>query len=257
MKCGLYRIIDKKAISAGIYAYTILCPEIACEAKPGQFVHIRAEGFTLCRPISICKIDKDNGTVTIVFEIRGKGTEQISRLNSGDNIDMIAPLGNGFTILNDLPDGKKIAVVGGGIGVPPLLGIAEQYKNRVTAVTGFRSYDKIILARQFRQTGAELVICTDDGSAGVKGVITEPLKKVLEQKNISMIYACGPGPMLKAAVGLALEYDVPCEVSLEERMACGVGSCVGCAVKIKRAGKDFVLRVCKDGPVFKAEEVIL
>lgn len=256
-KCGLYQISDKKAISAGIYSYTISCPEVAALAKPGQFVHIKAEGFMLRRPISICDIDNENGSITIVFEVRGDGTEQISRLNVGDNIDMIAPLGNGFTIYDNVPDDKKIIVVGGGIGVPPIFGVAKQYGNKAIAVTGFRSYDKIILADKFKQIGVQHIICTDDGSTGEKGVVTEPLKKLLEQKNIAAVYACGPEPMLRAIVNLTLEYDVECEVSLEQRMACGVGACVGCACKIKRAGREFTLRVCKDGPIFKAEEVVL
>lgn len=254
--CNVYPVIEKTEISTGIFSYVILCPEVAKNAKCGQFVHIRVPGFTLRRPISICDIDKENGTIRIVFEIRGKGTEKLTEINTGDEIDMIAPLGNGFT-LNEIPEGKKIVVIGGGIGVPPLYAVAKNYGTQAIAIIGFRSHDKIILQSDFTSAGAETITCTDDGSYGVKGVVTIPLFEKLEQESIAKIFACGPTPMLKAIIGAAKLYNIPCEVSLEQRMACGVGACVGCACTINRGGKQFTLRVCKDGPVFKAEEVVL
>lgn len=256
-KCSSYPVIEKTAISGGIFSYVIHCPEVAEQAKPGQFVHIKVEGFTLRRPISICDIDKTNGTITIVFAIRGQGTQKMSVINVGDNIDMIAPLGNGFTLPETLGKDERIIVVGGGIGVPPLYITAQAFPEQTTAILGFRSYDNIILANEFRQMGVNTITCTDDGSIGVKGVVTEPLKEELEKGGVKMIYACGPIPMIKSVIETAAEYNVPSEVSLEQRMGCGVGACVVCACKIRRNGEELTLRVCKDGPVFKGEEVIL
>lgn len=253
--CDKYTILDREEIARDIYSYVISCPEAAKAAKAGQFVHIRAEGYTLRRPISICEIDKEKGTVRIVFEVRGGGTDRLSQLQVGDKMDIILPLGNGFTV-KDIPDDKNVVVVGGGIGVPPMCGIASCYKD-VKAVIGFRSKDKVILEQDLKRIGADVTVCTDDGSYGEKGVVSVPLEKELEKGKTAMIYACGPAPMLKAVIAAAGKYNVPCEVSLEERMACGVGACVGCACRIRRDGKELVLRVCKDGPVFKAEEVVL
>lgn len=253
--CDKYTILEKEEIAKDIYSYVISCPEAAEAAKAGQFVHIRAEGYTLRRPISICEIDKEKGTVRIVLEVRGGGTDRLSQLQVGDKMDIILPLGNGFTV-KDIPDDKNVVVVGGGIGVPPMCGIASCYKD-VKAVIGFRSKDKVILEKDLKRIGAEVTVCTDDGSYGEKGVVSVPLERELEKGKTAMIYACGPAPMLKAVIAAAEKYNVPCEVSLEERMACGVGACVGCACRIRRDGKELVLRVCKDGPVFKAEEVVL
>lgn len=253
--CDKYTILEKEEIARDIYSYVISCPKAAKAAKAGQFVHIRAEGYTLRRPISICEIDKEKGTVRIVFEVRGGGTDRLSQLAVGDKMDIILPLGNGFTV-KDIPDDKNVVVVGGGIGVPPMCGIASCYKD-VKAVIGFRSKDKVILEQDLKRIGAEVTVCTDDGSYGEKGVVSVPLERELEKGKTAMIYACGPAPMLKAVIAASGKYNVPCEVSLEERMACGVGACVGCACRIRRDGKELVLRVCKDGPVFKAEEVVL
>ena len=255
--CDSYQILEKAEIAAGIFSYVIQCPEPAAAAKAGQFVHIKADGYTLRRPISICEVDKENGTLRIVFEVRGSGTEKLSHLQVGDKMDMIAPLGNGFTI-KEIPEDKTVIVAGGGIGVPPMLQTAKSFVgNRVKAVIGFRSRDRVILEDDLKRAGVDVSVCTDDGSYGEKGLVTFPLIEELEKGNTAMIYACGPTPMLKAIVNAAKVYNVPCEVSLEQRMACGVGACVGCAVNINRGGRDFVLRVCKDGPVFKAEEVVL
>ena len=255
--CDSYEIIERTEIAAGIFSYVIHCPELAAATKAGQFVHIKADGYTLRRPISICEVDKENGTLRIVFEVRGSGTDKLSQLQVGEKMDMIAPLGNGFTI-KEIPADKTVIVAGGGIGVPPMLQTAKSFgDNRVKAVIGFRSKDRVILENDLNRIGADVSVCTDDGSYGEKCLVTFPLIEELEKGNTAMIYACGPTPMLKAIVNTAKVYNVPCEVSLEQRMACGVGACVGCAVNINRGGRSFVLRVCKDGPVFKAEEVVL
>ncbi|MBR4554723.1 MAG: dihydroorotate dehydrogenase electron transfer subunit [Ruminococcus sp.] len=249
-KQGLYPIIRKTASAKGIFDITVLCPEVAELAQPGQFAQLLAPGFFLRRPISICGIDKSAGTIRMVFEVRGKGTEELSRLNEGDNIDMIAPLGTGF----GTAEGSAVCV-GGGIGVPPMLGIASLYGERATVITGFRNAAAVILQEDFAAAGCETVLCTDDGSAGIHGFVTTALDEHLKSKKTDIIYACGPMPMLKAVAGLADSYGVRCEVSLEQRMACGVGACLGCAVVTEKNGKVTYKHVCKDGPVFDAKEV--
>jgi dihydroorotate dehydrogenase electron transfer subunit len=252
-KCGAYPVIEKTAISAGIYSYEILCHDVAEIAKPGQFVHIKTDGFTLRRPVSICEIDRRNGSIRIVFEIRGPGTAKLTALNVGDNLDMIAPLGNGFTLPETIADDKRVILVGGGIGVPPLLAVAKVMRESATAILGFRSYDKVILGGDFKRADSHVILCTDDGSVGVRGAVTVPLAQELAKNDVVKVCACGPEPMLKAVIACCNAADVPCEVSLEERMGCGVGACVVCACRTTGG----VRRVCRDGPVFDGNEVIL
>lgn len=251
---GEYRVVSKKNLAKNVFDFTIDSKDIADLAQAGQFVHIKVDGFMLRRPISICEVDKENGTIRFVFEIRGEGTEKLSQVNKGDNLDVMGPLGKGFTIL---PADKKAVVVGGGIGVPPMVEVAKNYGENATAIIGFRSANAVILDEDFKNMGANLMLCTDDGTMGRKGFVTEALKERLEQGKVDIIQACGPHMMLKGVVALANEYGVPCEVSLEERMGCGVGACLVCACKTVKDGKEYLSHVCKDGPVFKAEDVIL
>ncbi|MBR6337924.1 MAG: dihydroorotate dehydrogenase electron transfer subunit [Ruminococcus sp.] len=248
---GVYPIIAKKAIAKGIFDFTVLCPEVAKEAQPGQFVQIAAEGFFLRRPISICDIDKDKGTLRLVFEVRGKGTDKISQLNVGMNIDMIAPLGNGFKVL----PGKKAICIGGGIGTPPMLGIAKEYGKNAKAISGFRSAGIAILQDDFKAAGAQTILCTDDGTAGIKGFVTDALKAEIAKEKPDIIYACGPMVMLKGVASIAQENGIECQVSLEQRMACGVGACLVCVCRTVKDGREIFSHVCKDGPVFDSEEV--
>ena len=250
---GQFIITNKTALAREIYSFTIACPEVAQAASPGQFVHIRAKGFTLRRPISICGIDKEKGTLRIVFEIRGEGTEEIARLNKGDFIDMLAPLGHGFTLDENF---RKVVLIGGGIGTPPMLPLAQYYGERAVAVSGFRNASAVILQQDFSATGAKTVLCTDDGSVGIHGFVTQPLKELAEKGGIDAVYACGPMPMLKGVSAICQENGIYCEISLEERMACGIGACLGCACRTTRNDEEYVAHVCKDGPVFKAEEVL-
>ena len=251
---GKYPLINKMSIAKEVYSFTILCPEVSKVAKAGQFVHILPKGYTLRRPISICDIDSVKGTLRIVFEVRGEGTKELSEYQTGELIDMLAPLGNGFTI--DC-SADNVVLIGGGIGTPPMLPLAKQYGQKATVITGFRSANAVILQEDFKSTGANTIVCTDDGSTGVHGVVTTPLQEVLSSKKVDLICACGPTPMLKAIVKLAEEYNIPCQISLEERMGCGIGACLVCACKTKREnGQEHYAHVCKDGPVFNAKEVI-
>ena len=250
-KQGLYPIIKKTASAKGIFDITVLCPEIAALAEAGQFAQVLAEGFFLRRPISICGIDKQAGTIRLVFEVRGSGTEVISHLNVGENIDIMAPLGHGFTKI----DGKAVCI-GGGIGVPPMLGIASLYGPDATVITGFRNAAAVILQEDFKAAGCYTILCTDDGSAGIHGFVTTALEQHLQSNKTDIIYACGPMPMLKAVAAMAEKNGIRCEVSLEQRMACGVGACLGCACRTLVNGEEKFRHVCKDGPVFDAREVV-
>ncbi|MFA5659062.1 MAG: dihydroorotate dehydrogenase electron transfer subunit [Oscillospiraceae bacterium] len=251
---GKFQVIEKKAIAKGMFDMTVLCKDAAEISKPGQFVHILAEGFSLRRPVSICEINKEKGTLRIVFEVRGKGTEEISRINTGELIDMIAPLGGrGFTLLE--PD-KKAICVGGGIGTPPMLELAKHYGENATVISGFRTASLVILQKDFFDTGANTILCTDDGSTGIKGVVTDPLKECISNEKPDIIYSCGPKGMLRAVCQIADENGISTQVSLEERMGCGVGACLVCACKTMRNGEEHMAHVCQDGPVFDSKEVI-
>ncbi len=251
---GLYRIIKKQNIAKNCYDFTIHCPEIASIAQAGQFAHVKVNGFSLRRPISICEVDQMNQTIRLVFEVRGEGTNALASLNEDSLIDLIAPLGKGFTLLDK---SKKAIVIGGGIGVPPMVEVAKHYGDNATAIIGFRSANAVILNDDFINIGANVVLCTDDGTMGQKGFVTVALEQHLANQNADIIYACGPHGMLKGIIDLANKYNIRCEVSLEERMACGVGACLGCACKTVKEGNEYFAHVCKDGPVFDSKEVLL
>ncbi|MBQ8296644.1 MAG: dihydroorotate dehydrogenase electron transfer subunit [Ruminococcus sp.] len=250
---GKYRILKKSAIAKEMYSFVIECPEVAAIAQPGQFVHIRVDGFTLRRPVSICEINAEKGTLRIVFEIRGEGTAVMARLNEGDLIDMLAPLGHGFTVD---PEYKRVVLIGGGIGTPPMLPLAGIYGEKASVITGFRSANAVILQEDFKNTGAETILCTDDGTLGIHGFVTQPFEELAKSGGIDAVYACGPMPMLKNIARIAAENGIHCEISLEERMACGIGACLGCACRTKKNDEEYFAHVCKEGPVFNAEEVL-
>ena len=250
-----YSVRSMEQLTAGVWSMVISCPEIAEQTQPGQFVNLLPEGgFTLRRPISICEIDKTAGTLRIVFEVRGKGTKALSELRAGDTVNMLAPLGHGFT----LPEqDARVILVGGGIGTPPMLPLAQYFGKNAVVITGFRNADAVILQEDFAKTGAKTILCTDDGSAGRSGLVTLPLEEEIRAEKPALICTCGPMPMLRATAALAEKYGIPCQVSLEERMGCGIGACLVCACRTKDPdGTEQFRHVCKNGPVFHAEEVV-
>ena len=250
----LFPILYKQEIAKGIFDFAVQVKDIAKDIKPGQFVHILPKGFTLRRPISICDVIAGREAMRLVFEVRGEGTKELSLLSKGDCFDMIAPLGNGFDI-KDIS--KKAVFVGGGIGVPPLVMAAKGYGENATAILGFRNKDAVILADSFALNKNNVRVCTDDGSLGQKGFTTDLLCEHLKDNKPDVIYTCGPTPMIKRVAAIAMENDIPCQVSLEERMGCGVGACLVCACKIKaEQDKTVFAHVCKDGPVFDGRTVI-
>lgn len=244
------KLIKAGRLTADVYDFTLECPELAAKAVPGQFAQIRLPGHTLRRPISICGIDRENGTLRFVFQVRGQGTAELSEFQAGSELELLAPLGNGFPIDPE----KKTLLVGGGIGVPPLLGCAAELHGNATAVLGFRSKSAVILEQDFQTAGAKTLIATDDGSYGFHGLVTE----LARQEAFDLVFACGPAPMLKAVRALAQQKNVSCYLSLEERMACGIGACLGCATPLlDEAGNQYFGHVCKDGPVFDSRRVVL
>lgn len=246
----LCKIINKKQLTSDIYDVTVDAGELAKVAQPGQFAQIYVPGKTLRRPISICGIDRAAETLRFVFQIRGEGTAQLAELKTGDTIDLLAPLGKGFS-LGDTT--RRAVFVGGGIGVPPLLEAAKAFGTNASVITGFRNQAAIILKEDFEKNGNQVIIATDDGSFGHHGLVTDCMKDL----DFEVIFACGPTPMLKAVCKIAQERGVPCYISLEERMACGIGACLGCAVKLRREnGEEYYGHVCKDGPVFDYRSVV-
>lgn len=247
-------ILRRKELAYGVFEYVLHAPQMAALSQPGQFVDILVPGKTLRRPISLCEIDPAGGILRIVFEIRGEGTEILAQKDVGETFDLIGPLGHGFTISN--PE-QKAVFIGGGIGVPPLLEAAKAYGKNAAVFLGFRNAGAVILKEDFEAHGCNVTVATDDGSAGYHGLVINPLIQYADSHSIDRIYACGPRPMLRATAKLAEQKGIFCEVSLEERMGCGVGACLVCVCKTKgEDGANHHARVCCDGPVFDAREVV-
>ena len=247
-------IVEAAKLNEYAYSFTLEVGDMVKKEglMAGQFLHIACgEGLLLRRPISVCMVQEDEpqDTARVVFEVRGEGTKCLAQRQVGDKVNVLGPLGNGFTVTpND-----RLLLVGGGIGVPPLLGQAAFTAKNSTAVLGFRSADRAMLVEDYRDYCEAVYLCSDDGSLGRHGFVDAQLKDILEKdKNFTAVLACGPTPMLKNVAKVAAEYGVPCQVSLEERMACGVGACLGCAVQM---ADGTMKHVCKDGPVFDAKEV--
>lgn len=244
-------IFDKKNIANGIFDITVECPKIASEAVCGQFVDVKCNGFTLRRPISICSIDKKKGLIRLVFQIRGEGTDWLSQKCKGETLDILGPLGNGFHLKD-----QKTLLIGGGIGVPPMYSCAEVLGKKSKAILGFRNEQLVILEDDFRKLCSDVLVCTDDGSYGYNGTVIKPLEKELAENPPEVVLACGPRPMLKAIAEVCDKASIKCFVSMEQRMACGVGACLTCAIKVRINGKEKYLHVCKNGPVFDAKTIV-
>lgn len=247
-------LIDKKQLKDDIFEFTIKTEKIAKEAKPGNFLEIKvsdgAEPF-LRRPISIFSIEDDN--IKFIFQVKGNGTEILSKKNIGEKIDILGPLGNGTFKIKEY---EKVAIIGGGIGVYPLYEAAKQLKGKakINTYLGFRNKDYVTVEQEFKEVSDKLIVTTDDGSYGEKGFAIDFLKK---DEKPDIIMACGPLPMLRAIKTFAIENNIPCQVSLEERMGCGLGACLGCAVKTAASSKEApqYWHVCKAGPVFYCNDV--
>jgi dihydroorotate dehydrogenase electron transfer subunit len=244
-------------LAPDIFKITISSQYVSQNALPGQFINIRcSEGMVplLRRPISICDTNIEKGTFDIVFGVRGKGTELLSRKTAGEYLDFTGPLGNSFDIDEKY---KSISVVGGGIGIFPLLFALRKSKAlNKNSYLGFRSKDYVILEEEFRNI-SDLCVSTDDGSYANCGLVTIPFEKAIKNEKPDIIYACGPAPMIKAVVATSASNNIKCQISLEENMGCGIGACLVCVCKTKLGEGFKYSHVCKDGPVFWSDEVIL
>lgn len=254
------KLIRKEKLLDGLYKFSVEAKEIVNSAKPGNFIEIRINENLdpfLRRPISIYNLDKENGILEFIFQVKGKGTELLAKKEEGDLIDIIGPLGSGTFKF----EGKKnIAVIGGGIGIFPLYELAKQGKNlgiNIHTYLGFRNKDLVTLEKEFEAVSNNLTITTDDGTHGKKGFAINFLTEDFKKENFDCIYACGPLSMLRVVKKAAEEKGIPCQISLEERMGCGLGVCLGCAVKTAASSKDApdYVHVCKAGPVFDSKIV--
>ena len=243
-KKGIYKIVANSPLTRDVYRM-VLEGDTQWIMRPGQCVNIELDGLYLRRPISIC--DWDDKTITIIYKVVGRGTEQMKGMAVGEELDVLTGLGNGFNA--DAECGEAL-LVGGGVGVPPLYRLAKELLARgkkVSVVLGFNTSSEVFYAEEFRQLGADVYVSTADGSVGVKGFVTDAIREA--EVKFDYFYACGPLPMLKALCDNCSQKG---ELSFEERMGCGFGACMGCSCKTLTGNK----RICKEGPVMRREEII-
>lgn len=243
-KKGIYRIERNERLTESVWRMT-LAGDTQWITAPGQFVNIALEGKYLRRPISVC--DWDERTITLIYKVVGDGTAQMSRMAAGTELDLLTGLGNGFSTRDNV---RRPLLVGGGVGVPPLYGLARQLRaagKPVSVVLGFNTEKEIFCEEEFRQLGCDVTVATADGSRGVRGFVTTAIAQT--GIDFDYFYACGPLPMLHALYD-AVEQDG--QLSFEERMGCGFGACMGCSCKTKYGNK----RICKEGPVLEKGEII-
>ena len=246
------QVISQECIATDVYSLVLMADEIAKQAAAGQFISVYSKDGSkmLPRPISLCDINKEAGTLRLVYRVVGFGTAEFSKLEAGDLVDILGPLGNGF----DKQD-KKAILIGGGIGIPPMLQLAKELSCEKSIVLGYR--DEIFLNEEFEPYG-NVYLSSEDGMHGVKGNVIDAIVEYGIEGDI--IYACGPTPMLRGIKAYAMEKGIFCQISMEEKMACGVGACLACICQTKEIDEHSQVhnkRICKDGPVFYAEEVEL
>lgn len=249
------RVASQEEIAAGIYSMWLETPSIAAQARPGQFVSLYCQDGSrlLPRPISLCEIDGKNGRLRLVYRVAGKGTAEFSGLKAGDQISVLGPLGNGFPL--EEAAGKTVFLMGGGIGIPPMLETAKQLRAEKQLILGYR--DDCFLLEEFEKAGT-VYTATEDGSRGTRGNVLDAVRE--QELSAEVIFACGPTPMLRAVKQYAAVRGIPCWISMEEKMACGIGACLACVCQSREVdGHSHVhnKRICKDGPVFEASEVEL
>ena len=248
-------VVSQEQLTDGIFSMWIQT-EAAKTARPGQFISMYTNDGSklLPRPISICEIDAETSKLRVVYRVTAEktGTEQFSKMKAGDTLPIIGPLGNGFPL--EAGKGKRAFLIGGGIGVPPILELAKQLDCEKQIIMGYRDADTF-LKEQFEENGT-VYISTEDGSVGTKGNVMDAIRENGLEADI--IYACGPTPMLRAIKQYAEEQGIECYISLEERMACGIGACLACVCQSKEKDHHSNVnnkRICKDGPVFLSTEV--
>ena len=251
------RILACSRIATDIFSITLATDQIAAATVPGQFVSVYTQDSAslLPRPISVCEADEKSGALRLVFRVVGKGTLEFSRRKEGERLDIVGPLGNGFP-LDASVDAEKVFVIGGGIGIPPMLELARRLsagKAGVTAVLGYR--DELFLRDDFP---CETIVATEDGSCGTKGTVLDAIRE--HGIAADVIYACGPAPMLRALKQYAMESGTQCWLSMEEKMACGIGACLSCvcrSVQVDEHSQVKNRRICTEGPVFLSTDIEL
>ena len=242
MKQSIFVVLSNEALTDCVYKM-VLSGDTTAITAPGQFVNIKLEGLFLRRPISVC--DYDEATLTIVYKVVGKGTEQLSKMSAGTKLDILTGLGNGYDLT---VSGEKPVLLGGGVGVPPMYNLAKKLiaeGKKVSVILGFNTKTEIFYEEEFKKLGCDVTVTTVDGSYGVQGFVTT----ALENMDYSYFYTCGPEPMLKAVHKASRTSG---QMSFEERMGCGFGACMGCSCKTLTGYK----RICKEGPVMRKEEIL-
>lgn len=244
-------VVSKQALTKEIYKITLFAPPIAREAKPGQFVHLQCgteQSYLLRRPFSIHQVVGVD-TIDILIRVVGQGTSWLAERRPKDTIDAIGPLGNGFEVDSRI---DRALLIAGGIGVAPMVFLARQLfdaKVRSYTALGAKTSADLLDAMELKRLTRRVAVTTEDGSRGHHGLVTDILAQEIEEAKPQMVYACGPEAMLRNVAGICARFEVPCQVSLEARMACGVGACLGCAVETI----DGYVNVCSAGPVFDSE----
>ena len=244
------KILANNPLSEDVYELTLHCPEIAINARPGMFVHIRVEhgALLLRRPLSIADADTVKGTITFIYRLLGQGTKAMAALKPGAMLNCLGPLGNGFSL-----EAKKPLLVGGGLGIAPLLFLSKAFAGQADILMGGRNQQEMFWPVLFQASTRNVFITTDDGSLGTKGFTVDLLPQLLQKYSYDCIIVCGPEIMMRGIAEVAAAADIPCQVSLEKRMACGLGACLSCSCDAKDGHRK---KVCKDGPVFWAQEVL-
>lgn len=250
------KVLSQTRIDEDIYDLRLEAGPVAEKAVPGQFVSIYSNDKSrlLPRPISICETDRAAGALRLVYRIAGEGTREFSKLRAGDTVDVLGPLGNGFP-LERMNEEKTAFLVGGGIGIPPLVELAKQLPGKKQIVLGYRS--GAFLEDAFRGHGSIYTV-SEDGSTGTKGNVLDCIRE--HGLRADVMYACGPTPMLRALQVWAKEQDMEAWLSLEQRMACGIGACLACVCRTKEKDAHSQVnnaRICAEGPVFRAEDVCI
>lgn len=243
MKQVILTIKSNEALTADVYRM-VLVGDISAISAPGQFVNIKLDGMFLRRPISVCDIEGNE--LTIIYKVVGKGTELMSSLREGKELDVLTGLGNGYTLCGEEP-----LLIGGGVGVPPMYLLAKKLLangKKPKVIMGFNTAGEIFYEKEFAKIGCDVTVTTADGSYGIRGYVTDALSEE-EKCRYKYVYTCGPEPMLKAVYKT---FDIPGQFSFEERMGCGFGACMGCSCKTVTGYK----RICKDGPVLFREEIL-
>ena len=242
-------IVSQQELYDQVFQLVVKAPEVAALAEAGQFVQLRIlnSSCLLRRPVGIAAADKEKGTVAFIYRVVGKGTKAISELKAGDTINVLGPLGNGFDTI-----AKKPLIVGGGMGLSPVLFYAAVMQGKADVLMGGKTAGELFWQDLFTGKVQEIFCTTDDGSLGTKGFTTTLLPELLEKKDYDLVVACGPEIMMKGIAKIAKEHGLRCQVSLEKRMGCGLGACLSCSIDTTDGKRK---KVCKDGPVFEAREV--